>query len=407
MTSDKTILLTIDVEDWFHVENFRPWMPPETWDQRELRVERNTHRLLDLFDSVKTKAHSSQLIAHSQNKPANELSPEAGGQKAETEKSKNSIQHPSFIASQPPARSDELKSHGQRTTDTGRTEDVIEDFRRRRIESDRFHLESDSAKEKSIKSCRSCPKKKLDENPFHRNKIRATFFVLGWIAERLPNLVREIYNRGHEVASHGYGHNLCTQLSAAELRKDLVDSKKCLEDILGVAIRGFRAPNFSISNQILQTIEDCGYRYDSSYNSFTLNKNYGSISFNGHRPNGIAHKLSEHFFELPISNIQVAGNVLPLGGGAYFRLLPASLFRAGVRLMLKRQSSYLFYLHPWEIDPRQPKVNEASLFAKFKHYRNIGVNYKKIERFIQNFSSCKFVTCSKYLEELNGFQLFS
>ena len=129
MTLDKTILLTIDVEDWFHVENFRPWFSPETWDQCELRVERNTHRLLDLFDSFESAGK-----------------PEAGSRKAETEKSKNRIQHPSFIASQPPTRNDELNRHGQRTTDNGHTKKVIEGLRPGRIESDHFHPESDPNK---------------------------------------------------------------------------------------------------------------------------------------------------------------------------------------------------------------------------------------------------------------------
>jgi polysaccharide deacetylase family protein (PEP-CTERM system associated) len=331
MNTEKYILLTIDVEDWFQVENFRPWIPFETWDQYELRVEKNTHRLLDLFDSVELVAHSSQLTAENQKEINYELS----------------------------AISYEL---GQ------------------------------------------------------NSRPKATFFVLGWIAERLPHLVREIHSRGHEVASHGYNHNLCNQLSHSELKKELTDSKNLLEDITGSEVFGFRAPNFSISDDILKITEDCGYRYDSSFNSFSLHSRYGHISLNGHNKKGIAHQISENFFELPISNLQFKyllnlkrnGThyfVLPWGGGAYFRLIPYRLFKHVVKSILDQNGAYMFYTHPWEIDPGQPHLKEASYQLKFRHYNNIKKTSLKLSKLLNEFQQCSFATCSQYLaSELPSFQ---
>jgi len=277
----KTILLTIDVEDWFQVENFKSWIPYSTWDSRELRVEQNTHRLLDIFDS------------------------------------------------------------------------------------------------------------------FTEPNVQATFFVLGWIAIRLPDLVREIQKRGHEVASHGYHHNLCFQESPEKLKKDLLDSKKLLEDITGSPIHGYRAPSFSIRDDTLKIIEDCGYLYDSSYNSFNMNERYGSLELSPNCKNGIVYKISEFFFEIPISNLKLKymKSELPWGGGGYFRLFPLSLFKTGVRSILKKENAYLFYMHPWEIDPEQPRVNDASLFYRFRHYISLNKTESRLKRLIFDFKKHEFITC--------------
>jgi polysaccharide deacetylase family protein (PEP-CTERM system associated) len=333
MNIDKAILLTIDVEDWFQVENFRPWIPFETWDQRELRVERNVHQLLNLFDSIELiahsskptakTAHSSQLIVDSQEEKDYELS----------------------------AISYELKDDEQLTTDNGRTK-----------------------------------------------KVKATFFVLGWIAERLPHLIREIRTRGHEIASHGYNHNLCNRQPHADLKRELTTSRKLLEDITGFPVSGFRAPNFSIDDETLKIIEDCGYHYDSSYNSFGLHGRYGKISLNGHRKKGIALQISDNFFELPISNLMLKGRTFPLGGGGYFRLIPFPLFSIGLKNILKKEGAYIFYIHPWELDPEQPRVVEASCQLKFRHYTNLSRTGTKLGNLFEIFKSCRFITCSEYLK---------
>jgi peptidoglycan-N-acetylglucosamine deacetylase len=323
-------ILTIDVEDWFQVENLRPWFPHETWSGCELRVERNVHRLLDLFDQA-----SSERIAHRQG----------------------------------------LQSLGS---------------------------SSDSS---------------LSATSY---QLRATFFVLAWIAERLPHLVREIASRGHEVASHGYSHRMCSPLPDAELREDLVKSKRILEDILGEEVAGFRAPNFSVDDRVLQLIAEAGYGYDSSYNNFDLHGRYGKITLNGQPKAGIAYKLSENFYELPISNLPISAfpilgtlahfrhfrhfrhSVLPWGGGAYFRLVPQFIFMSGVRRILNRSGAYSFYMHPWEIDPGQPKVGQAPFISRFKHYTNLEKTENKFRGLADNFSDCLFSSCRDYIRLNHG-----
>jgi polysaccharide deacetylase family protein (PEP-CTERM system associated) len=340
MKTEKTILLTVDVEDWFQVENFRPYVPFDTWDQRELRVERNVHSLLNLFDSVELAGR-----------------PEARSQNADGSKS-----------------------------DEARIPEGSEDF--------------------ELPSFPAC-------KPQAEGSPKATFFVLGWIAERLPGLVREIQSRGHEIASHGFNHIMCNRQTHSDLKKDLTDSKKLLEDITGSKIAGFRAPNFSIDNNTLIIIKNCGYLYDSSYNSFGLHSRYGKISLNGNKKKGIACKLSDNFFELPISNLNISYKlsamsserndknrfVLPWGGGGYFRLIPHHLFNNGVQSILKKDRAFLFYMHPWEIDPKQPKVKKASLNYRFRHYINLKKTMSKLTSLIEAFPSCRFITCSEYLKQ--------
>jgi peptidoglycan-N-acetylglucosamine deacetylase len=344
-----SFLLTIDVEDWFQVENFRPWIPFSTWDSRELRVEANVHKLLDLFDDVKLDTGSRK--------------PEAGNSKF--------VKKKVLFAS-----------------------------------LDSINLSNPTNSTNSTNSINST-------HPTNQS-LRATFFILGWIAKRLPHLVREIAARGHEVASHGFNHQMCARLPEEELRKDFTDSKRLLEDITGTEVAGFRAPNFSVGDRVLSILQEAGYRYDSSYNNFSLHGRYGKLSLNGHRA-GIAHKLSENFFELPISNFSISsfpilGNIgilahfrhscLPWGGGAYFRLIPLSMFAIGVRSILKNEGAYIFYMHPWEIDYGQPKVQQASVGSKFKHFKNISKTETKLRSLLERLSECRFVTCWDYINFL-------
>ena len=341
-----SFLLTIDVEDWFQVENLRPWIPFSTWDSRELRVEANVHKLLDLFDDVKL---------------------ESGSQK-------------------PDARSPKFEGRDSFSQSHNSTNPINP------INSSFFTQPAISNLQPPI-----------------TKKVQGTFFVLGWIAKRLPHLVREIAARGHEVASHGSSHQMCNQLTEAELRNELGDSKRLLEDITGAEVAGFRAPNFSVDDRVLSILQETGYHYDSSYNSFSLHGRYGKITLNGHRA-GIAHKLSEIFFELPISNLPLSTLVtlgtrnfrhfpLPWGGGAYFRLMPLSIFTIGARSILKKEGAYIFYMHPWEIDPGQPRVEQASLFSRFKHYKNIETAEAKLKKMIESFPDCRFKAIREYLKE--------
>jgi polysaccharide deacetylase family protein (PEP-CTERM system associated) len=347
--NNKYFLLTVDVEDWFQVENFKRWIPFSTWNERELRVERNVHRLLDLFDSVEVSQSPKRLV-HSD----------------------RSVEY-----------------HGTST-------------------------EHDPDKNKSPKSCKSCQQIENKPNPYQNKgdngqqttdhlqtkKVHATFFVLGWIAEKLPHLVHEIQTRGHEVASHGFHHNLSSQQSPTELKLDLTDSKKLLEDRIGAPVMGYRAPSFAISDDILKTILDCDYIYDSSYNSFGMHGRYGQISLNGTVKKGIANKISDNFYELPISNLMINRRVIPWGGGGYFRLIPYLPFKYGVKSILKKENAYLFFMHPWEIDPEQPKVKDAFNTYKFRHYVNLRKTRDKLFDLINDLSHCRFITCSQYLSEL-------
>lgn len=286
-------MITVDVEDWFQVENFKPWIPFDSWDRRELRVEKNVHLLLDLFDSLSGSRESGP-------------------------------------------------------------------------------------------------------------RVRATFFILGWLAERLPRLVREIHRRGHEVASHGCLHQLPNRLDPDALLQDLRDSKALLEDTIGDDVVGYRAPSFAIDETVLAAVEKSGYRYDSSYNSFALHGRYGRVDLSNGKKRGIAIRLSDGFWQLPVSNLNLGRFVFPWGGGGYFRLLPFFLFKQGINKIIKTDAAYVIYLHPWEIDPEQPTVQEARPMYRFRHYVNLKRTLRRLESLIQDFRDCSFLSCKGYLHMIEN-----
>ncbi len=277
----KSILITVDVEDWFQVENLRPVYPIETWDSHELRLEKSTHHLLDLLD---------------------------------------------------------------------------------------------------------------------QHNFQATFFVLGWIAERLPNLVREIQKRGHEIASHGYNHELCSGLVCTTLRDDLLRSKTLLEDISGRPVVGYRAPSFSVTHGLIDTLGELGFRYDSSYNNFSLNNRYGQVNGFFQQSNDGYLVAKNGMVELPISNLRMFGQIIPWGGGGYFRLYPSMVFASGVSRILKEKNYYNFYCHPWEFDPDQPRANGIGALSRFRHYLSLDKTLTRLNHFFERFKHCTFVTCSQYLD---------
>jgi polysaccharide deacetylase family protein (PEP-CTERM system associated) len=280
----KSILLTFDVEDWFQVENFKEYIKFSTWNSFELRVEKNTEKILDLLDSFSSKP-------------------------------------------------------------------------------------------------------------------KATFFILGWIAQKLPHLVRKIHERDHEVASHGVNHHLCNNLTGSELVKDLISSKSLLEDLTGHKVYGYRAPSFAVDDSVLQSISQSGYTYDSSYNSFSGHGRYGTIDLSRAEKNDACYKINNNFFELPISNVKIKNKVLPLGGGGYFRLFPFPVFKFGIKSVLKKDNAFIFYAHPWEFDPSQPRVEQASTGFKFRHYINLHKTETKLKALLENFSDCEFVTCIDYIQK--------
>ena len=232
-----------------------------------------------------------------------------------------------------------------------------------------------------------------------QNSVKATFFVLGWIAERYPDLVREIHRRGHEVASHGFDHHLCYNQTPNDLRRDLIKSKELLEDVIGQDVTGYRAPSFSITDDALTIVRETGYLYDSSYNSYEGHGRYGSLSLpKTNKQNPSLYSLSPSFYEIPVSNLRLGNKVIPWGGGGYFRLLPAFLHRAGIKRILKQSGCYTFYMHPWEIDPDQPRVKEAKPFFRFRHYVNLSRAKKKLEHLVAFSSENSFQTCREFIE---------
>jgi polysaccharide deacetylase family protein (PEP-CTERM system associated) len=238
----------------------------------------------------------------------------------------------------------------------------------------------------------------LDEYSTSTTKLRATFFVLGWTAQRYPNLVREIDNRGHEISSHGYSHTLTPHLSDRKLIEDLTESKKILENLTGKAVKGYRAPSFSITPKLIEYLQEAGYQYDSSYNSFDRHGRYGSISLKSTEQSGTAYRFPNGLMELPISNLELKKNILPWGGGGYFRLIPVSLYIKGVKAVLRRQNIFVFYAHPWEFDPEQPRIrNGLPLSFRFRHYVNLKRTEIKLKRLMRALKHCNFMTCQEYL----------
>ena len=239
----------------------------------------------------------------------------------------------------------------------------------------------------------------LDEFPF---KPKATFFILGWIAEKLPDLVREIHTKGHEVASHGLNHHLCTELTQSGLKQDLETSRQLLEDITGSSVQGFRAPSFAVDNSMLEMIRNAGYTYDSSYNSFSGHGRYGTLDLSEAGKKEAVWQVNNHFYEIPVSNLCIKSRIFPLGGGGYFRLFPFSVFRQGMKTVLNTSNAFVFYAHPWEFDPDQPRVTRAPKMFKFRHYVNLHRTENKLRRLIRTFPHCRFLTCAEYISRLES-----
>jgi polysaccharide deacetylase family protein (PEP-CTERM system associated) len=202
-------------------------------------------------------------------------------------------------------------------------------------------------------------------------KARATFFVLGWVAEKCPDLVRAIAAAGHEVASHGYGHEHVYSLRPSEFRSDVLRSKRYLEDLTGTVVRGYRAPCFSITEWAIPILQDAGFDYDSSVVPTVSHDRYGRL--NGMQAGRPIVSLREGFYEAGISCIRVGMGKrgIPWGGGGYFRLVPYALWLAGVHTILRSGAPYIFYIHPWEIDPGQPRVAGIDFANGFRQRVNL------------------------------------
>ncbi len=261
-----TNALTIDVEDYFQVSAFAPYIRREDWDARECRIERNVGRILDMLAARQTQA---------------------------------------------------------------------------------------------------------------------TFFTLGWIAERYPQLVRRIVAEGHELASHGYGHQRASDLSRAEFTQDVTRAKQLLEDLAGAPVLGYRAPSFSIGTANLwafDALAQAGYRYSSSIYPIK-HDHYGMPD----SPR-FAYRVASGMLEIPVTTLRMMNRNLPSSGGGYFRLLPYAVSRWMLQQVNRQdREAAIFYFHPWEIDAGQPRIPGIDAKTRFRHYLNLARMESRLHSLLADF----------------------
>ena len=217
------------------------------------------------------------------------------------------------------------------------------------------------------------------------HSTKATFFVLGWVAERHTDLVKDLAQQGHEIASHGYGHELVYTQTPTQFREDVRRSKQILEDLIGRQVLGYRAPNFSITSQTewaIPVLIEEGYRYDSS-----IYKRFRSTQ--GSRVAGAGTYQFETeagtIWEVSPSTMNACGLQLPVAGGGYFRLFPYAASKMFLKNLEKQGSQLVMYLHPWELDPEQPRMN-GPVLSKVRHYLNLGKTEQRLRWLLQDFS---------------------
>ncbi|THJ19444.1 MAG: DUF3473 domain-containing protein [Nitrospira sp. CG24E] len=216
------------------------------------------------------------------------------------------------------------------------------------------------------------------------DSTKATFFVLGWVAERHPGLVKDLVEQGHEIASHGYGHELVHTQAPEQFREDVRRSKQILENLIGRQVVGYRAPSFSITSRTkwaLPVLVEEGYRYDSSiYNRF-----HGAQdrSMTG----GGAYQLETRagtIWEVSPSTLNACGLQLPVAGGGYFRLFPYAASKMFLKSLEKQGTQLVMYLHPWELDPEQPRM-DGPVLSKIRHYMNLGKTEERLRSLLSDF----------------------
>jgi len=215
--------------------------------------------------------------------------------------------------------------------------------------------------------------------------VCATFFTLGWVAERHPALVRRIVAQGHELASHGYAHVPVYEQSPEEFRADVRRTKRLLEDIGGVEVKGYRAASFSMTERTLWALDELaeeGYRYSSSIYP-VVHDLYGMPE----APRFAFRPRGGEFLEVPLTTVAAFGRNFPCSGGGFFRLLPYRISRGALRRVNARdRQPCVFYFHPWEVDPGQPRMVGASLKSRFRHYLNLDRTERRLRRLLGDFA---------------------
>jgi polysaccharide deacetylase family protein (PEP-CTERM system associated) len=218
-----------------------------------------------------------------------------------------------------------------------------------------------------------------------RAGVAGTFFTLGWVAARHPALIRRIVAAGHELASHGHGHQRVFELTPAEFRADISRAKGLLEDAGGVAVTGYRAPTFSVGPRTpwaFAILAETGHRYSSSVYPVRHDL-YGQPD-----ASRVPYRhAGTDLWEFPMTTLRVLSKNIPCSGGGYFRLLPYPLYRFLLRRCNVTQAGpALFYTHPWEIDPDQPRVAGAGVLSRFRHYNNLAKTFPRLERLLRDFA---------------------
>ncbi|MAI37332.1 XrtA system polysaccharide deacetylase [Alteromonas sp.] len=219
---------------------------------------------------------------------------------------------------------------------------------------------------------------------FAKNNVKSTFFTLGWVAQRCPEVIKRIVNEGHELASHGLAHQRATTMSEDQFREDVRQSKDILENIGGVELKGYRAPSFSINDSntwAYDILKELGFSYSSS--TYPINHDLYGVPewprFKYKRDNGL--------IEIPIPTIRKKETNIGIGGGGYFRLYPYWLSKRRISEFMKTENApYSFYFHPWEIDAQQPKFENAPWKSKARHYINLSKMEGKVEKLLNDFN---------------------
>jgi polysaccharide deacetylase family protein (PEP-CTERM system associated) len=239
---------------------------------------------------------------------------------------------------------------------------------------------------------------------FEKHNVKSTFFTLGWVAERCPNLIKAIVDQGHELASHGFAHQRITEMTKDDFITDVVKSKVILEQLSGTEVIGYRAPSFSLNDTntwVYEKLIELGFLYSSS--TYPIQHDlYGVPNW----PRFI-HERSESvhgqkIIEIPIPTLRKNNINTGIGGGGYFRLYPYWLSKKRIdKFHEQEQKPYSFYFHPWEIDPDQPRVKDAPLKSKFRHYINLSRMEGKLERLLKDYqwNTMKSVYLNKNAEE--------
>jgi polysaccharide deacetylase family protein (PEP-CTERM system associated) len=227
---------------------------------------------------------------------------------------------------------------------------------------------------------------------------KCTCFFLGWVAERHPRLVREAVERGHEPASHGYSHRLVYSMSQEEFRRDARHSRKLIEDLAGRPVAGYRSAGFSVTEDVpwfFEALADCGYTYDSSV--FPAPRSHGGMKTGKYAPHPVRTPAGR-VVEFPISVVEILGRPLYLFGGGYLRLFPYPLIRHMARRVLASGRPVIYYVHPRELDPEQPRLTMPVL-RRFKSYVNLKTTEPKLKRALADF---RLVSFENYLGEHPG-----